>query len=111
MQKLEAIVHPLVVEHRNRFMAGIVTTSDQRLVLFDIPLLFETQAENQVRPMAALFNFFTVAVREHTRMSLKVDSIAVVSAPEDVQKARVLARPGMTEGMHFARVMGHAFAA
>ena len=57
MQKLEAIVHPLVVEHRNRFMAGIVTTSYKSLVLFDIPLLFETQAENQVRPMTALLDF------------------------------------------------------
>lgn len=54
MQRLEAIVHPLVVEHRNTFMAGIVKHSSQSLVLFDIPLLFETHAENQVCYMAVL---------------------------------------------------------
>ena len=52
MKRLEAIVHPLVVEHRNTFMAGI--KSSQSLVLFDIPLLFETHAENQVCYMAVL---------------------------------------------------------
>lgn len=49
MQQLEAIVHPLVVEHRNCFMAEIADRSNQGLVLFDIPLLFETQGESQVQ--------------------------------------------------------------
>ena len=57
MQRLEAIVHPLVVEHRNKFMAEITTASDQRLVLFDIPLLFETHAQDQVCPIAAMFGY------------------------------------------------------
>ena len=66
---LELIVHPRVVERRERFIAA---NADAPALLFDIPLLFETGAEK---------NF---------------DTIVVVSAPPDVQRARVLARPGMT---------------
>ena len=66
---LEKLVHPLVAEHRKAFL-------DQHkcpLVVLDIPLLFETGAETWL------------------------SSVLVVTAPADVQKARVLARPGMTE--------------
>ena len=69
--RLESIVHPLVQEVRNRFMAEAERRGDTLLV-FDIPLLFETGGEK------------------------RCDETVVVSAPADVQRARVLARPGMT---------------
>ena len=67
---LEAIVHPLVHHERTRF---IVENGDQPALLFEIPLLFETGG-------AEVF-----------------DKVIVVSAPADVQRERVMARPGMTE--------------
>ena len=67
---LNAIVHPLVVGDRRDFIANNL---DASLVVTDIPLLYETGAE-------AL-----------------LDKVLVVSAPAEVQRARVLARPGMTE--------------
>ena len=67
---LEAIVHPAVHHERTRF---IVENSDAPALLFDIPLLFETGGADAF------------------------DKVIVVSAPADVQRARVLARPGMTE--------------
>ena len=66
---IETIVHPLVSADRAAFLAG--TGGD--LVVLDIPLLFETGAE------AAM------------------DAVLLVTAPPAVQRARVLARPGMTE--------------
>jgi dephospho-CoA kinase len=69
LKRLESIVHPAVAEERADFLNA---NAQAPLVLLDIPLLFETGGEAQV------------------------DSIAVVSAPADVQRARVLARPGMT---------------
>ncbi len=66
---LEAIVHPAVAARRAAFLAA---HADKRAVVFDIPLLFERGGHESV------------------------DTIVVVSAPEDVQRARVLARPGMT---------------
>ena len=66
---LEALVHPAVHHERTRF---IVAHRGARALLFDIPLLFETNGE-------AAF-----------------DKIIVVSAPEALQRDRVLARPGMT---------------
>ncbi|HEX8384196.1 MAG TPA: dephospho-CoA kinase [Sphingomonas sp.] len=69
MKRLEAIVHPAVGEERAAFLA------DHRgapIVLFDIPLLFETGGE------------------------ARVDKVVVVSAAPEIQRARVLARPGMT---------------
>jgi dephospho-CoA kinase len=71
MRALEAIIHPLVREERALFL-GQARAEGAAVVVLDIPLLFETGAE-------AL-----------------VDHVVVVSAPESVQKARVLARPGMT---------------
>lgn len=71
-KRLEAIVHPLVAALQRDFLdkAG---SSGEPLVVLDIPLLFETGGEN------------------------RVDAVVVVSAPAEVQRARVLARPGMTE--------------
>jgi dephospho-CoA kinase len=70
--RLNAIVHPLVVDDRKAFMA---TQEKDRaeLVVTDIPLLYETGAESHL------------------------DYVLVVSAPADVQRQRVMARPGMTE--------------
>lgn len=72
LRLLESVVHPLVRERRLEFLDECRRRGDQ-LVVFDIPLLFETGAESEV------------------------DAVVVASAPEEVQKARVLARPGMTE--------------
>jgi len=67
---LEAIVHPAVHAERTRFL---LANQDKPALLFDIPLLFETHGEQAF------------------------DKIIVVSAPAEVQRERVLARPGMTE--------------
>ncbi len=69
-QRLEAIVHPLVAAERADFIAR---QADTPIVVLDIPLLYETGAERGM------------------------DGVAVVSAPAAVQRARVMARPGMTE--------------
>ena len=71
MRALEAIVHPLVRDERSSFLAE-ARARDQAVVVLDIPLLYETGAERSV------------------------DKVVLVSAPEPVQKARVLARAGMT---------------
>jgi dephospho-CoA kinase len=68
LQKLERLVHPLVERQRQRFLREILAP----IILFDIPLLFETGADEEM------------------------DAIVVASAPEATQRARVLARPGMT---------------
>ena len=69
LEALESIVHPAVQAARSRF---IDANLDAPALLFDIPLLFETGAD-------AAF-----------------DKVIVVSAPPEVQRERVLARPGMT---------------
>lgn len=69
LARLEDIVHPAVAERRAQFF---VEHQNAPVVVFDIPLLFEKGGH-------AL-----------------VDAVVVVSAPEDIQRARVLARPGMT---------------
>ena len=79
LQRLEAIVHPLVRAERDAFVAQ-ARASGARACLLDIPLLFETGGE-------AL-----------------VDVIVVVSAAGDVQLGRVLARPGMT-GEKLAQIL------
>jgi dephospho-CoA kinase len=66
---LEALVHPAVHAARARF---ILANQGRPALLFDIPLLFETGGEQAF------------------------DKVIVVSAPEDVQRRRVLERPGMT---------------
>jgi dephospho-CoA kinase len=71
LARLEAIVHPLVRASSDRFLAE-AQKSGAPVVVLDIPLLFETNGED------------------------RVDAIVVVSAPPEVQRARMLARPGMT---------------
>lgn len=69
-EKLNAIVHPALADDRLTFFAANETVP---LVVVDIPLLYEVGAESYL------------------------DKVLVVSAPADVQAARVLARAGMTE--------------
>lgn len=68
-QRLEAIVHPAVHEAREEFL---IEHAGAALVVFDIPLLFEIGGDEEV------------------------DAVLVVSAPAEVQRQRVLARPRMT---------------
>ena len=70
LQRLEELIHPAVAELRQAFLEK---NRDQPLILFDIPLLFEKGG------------------------SKSVDHIVVVSAGAEQQRARVLARPGMSE--------------
>jgi len=72
MKKLESIVHPIVAEHQRAFLAK-AEKNGADIVVLDIPLLFETGGDK------------------------RADAIVVVTAPEDVQRKRVLARGGMTE--------------
>lgn len=72
MKRLEAIVHPLVRARELAFLERAAQAGNDIAVL-DIPLLFESGAQG------------------------RVDATVVVTAPESVQRARVLARPGMTE--------------
>jgi dephospho-CoA kinase len=70
--RLEAIVHPLVHAEQEKFLKK-ASRKNARLAVLDIPLLFETGRDRDV------------------------DKIVVVSAPSDIQRRRVLSRPGMTE--------------
>lgn len=72
MKRLEAIVHPLVGMSRAGFFEK-AQADGADIVILDIPLLFETGGEK------------------------RVDAVVVVYAPADVQRQRVLARPGMDE--------------
>jgi len=67
--RLEALVHPAVARERDAFLAA---NADAPVVVLDIPLLFEAGGW------------------------ARVDKVVVVSAPPDVQRARVLGRPGMS---------------
>ena len=70
LPQVEARIHPLVAADRARFLAAHAGAD---LVLLDIPLLYETGAE------------------------AGLDAVLVVTAPREVQRERVLARPGMDE--------------
>ena len=72
MKQLEAIIHPLVRREELSFRKR-VESQGIPLAILDIPLLFETNSKN------------------------RVDGIIVVTAPEEVQRQRVLERPGMDE--------------
>jgi dephospho-CoA kinase len=69
LARLEGIVHPVVAEMRKAFLQEHAKTP---LIVFDIPLLYEKGGH------------------------AGLDAVAVVSAPAQVQRERVLARPGMT---------------
>ena len=71
LQQLEAIVHPMVVEAEIAFLIE-QENKGAKLAVLEIPLLFETGAD------------------------ARVDVTVVLSAPAEVQRNRVLARPGMT---------------
>ena len=71
LQRLEAIVHPLVQEAERRLLAE-AAANGEKIAVLDIPLLFETGGDR------------------------RVDAVVVVSAPPDVQRTRVLERSGMT---------------
>ncbi|MER9250748.1 dephospho-CoA kinase [Mesorhizobium sp. M0598] len=72
LKRLEAIIHPLVRADADAFLAEH-RAAGAPLAVLDIPLLFETGGRN------------------------RVDKVVVVTAPPEVQRARVLARPGMNE--------------
>jgi dephospho-CoA kinase len=72
LKRLEAIVHPLVAASRDAFLEEARKAGGGVAVL-DVPLLFETQGD------------------------LGLDAVVVASAPAEHQRARVMARPGMTE--------------
>ena len=76
LKTLEGIVHPLVTADREAFIARAAAEGAWCVVL-DIPLLLET-------------------MNAEARAKL-LDALVVVSAPTDIQRARVLARPGMSE--------------
>lgn len=79
LPRIEAAIHPLVAADRARFLEN-ARAEGHRLVLCDIPLLYETGADRWL------------------------DRVAVVTAPAEVQRERVLARPGMTEAA-FAAIL------
>jgi dephospho-CoA kinase len=72
LRQLEAIVHPMVHEIERRLLED-AEAAGHKVAVLDIPLLFETGAEQ------------------------RVDAVVVVTAPPEVQRARVMERPGMTE--------------
>src|SRR4051812_15003293 len=74
LARLESLMLPLVADLRTKFLAR----HDAPIVVLDIPLLLE--------------------------MGTKVDAVVVATAPEDVQRERVLSRPGMTEAKFAALV-------
>jgi dephospho-CoA kinase len=72
LASLESVIHPLVRARENAFLAR--ARAEQRpLAVLDVPLLFETGG------------------------AARCDGVLVVTAPADVQRSRVLSRPGMTE--------------
>jgi dephospho-CoA kinase len=71
MKRLEAVVHPLYREAERRFLAE-ADAGGAKVAVLDVPLLFETGADN------------------------RVDAVVVVSAPPEIQRARLVGRPGMT---------------
>jgi dephospho-CoA kinase len=79
LRRLESLIHPAVAREREAFLAA---NRDAPVAVLDIPLLFEKTGTGLV------------------------DKVAVVSAPAEIQRARVLARPGMTKEK-FERILAH----
>ena len=71
--RLEALLHPLVRQHEDKFI-GEAEKTGHDLVVLDIPLLFETEGQD------------------------RCDVIVVVSAPPEIQRRRAFKRPDMTAG-------------
>jgi dephospho-CoA kinase len=80
LKKLEAIVHPLVHESERAFIAA-AQAAGHRQVILEIPLLFETKGTK------------------------RCDILVVTSVAPDIQRERVLARPGMTSDK-FEAILG-----
>jgi dephospho-CoA kinase len=80
LKRLEAIVHPLVRRDEERFLRE-AEGAGATIAVLNIPLLFETGGEK------------------------RCDAVVVVSAPPEMQRARVMTRPGMTEEK-FASLLG-----
>ena len=80
LKRLEAIVHPLVRRDEERFLQA-AEGAGATVAVLNIPLLFETGGET------------------------RCDAVVVVSAPPEMQRARVMERPGMTEEK-FASLLG-----
>ena len=78
LAQLEQVVHPAVAALRHAFLEDHAAAP---LIVFDIPLLYEKDGWKSV------------------------DAVVVVSAPADLQRARVLARPGMSEEK-FEKILG-----
>lgn len=74
LQVLESFIHPWVGAIRAEFLEK-AEAEKAALVVFDVPLLFETGGDQ------------------------RMDYTLVVTAPEDVQRKRVMSRPGMTEAL------------
>ncbi len=72
LKKLESIIHPLVRAEADAFL-NRTAAAGAPIAVLDIPLLFETGGRD------------------------RVDKVVVVTAPAEIQRERVLARPGMTE--------------
>lgn len=72
MKQLEAILHPAAKESQKRFITDL-QAKGQKAAVLEIPLLFETGAQE------------------------RVDYVICVTSPPDVQKKRVMKRPSMTE--------------
>jgi dephospho-CoA kinase len=81
MRRLEAVVHPLVKAEKETFLAA-AKAAGRRVVLLDIPLLFETAAEGEV------------------------DAVIVVTTTAAKQRARMRLRDGMTEA-RLEAMLGH----
>jgi dephospho-CoA kinase len=71
LKRLEGIVHPLVRQSEAKFLEA-ARARGEKIVLLDIPLLYETGGDQ------------------------RVDAVVVVTAPAEMQRKRVLTRPGMT---------------
>lgn len=76
LSRIESVVHPVVAEDR----ANFIKQHAENILVFDIPLLFEKGTQTEM------------------------DAVVVVTVQSDIQRARVLAREGMTEGL-FASIL------